>query len=236
MKRTLHEYGFTLSESKIHMKSDNNEALRKAVAEIKRHRRELLRYINEHPEFKYAMHPVAPAQNAPRIVQEMASAAFKANVGPMASVAGALADVGLRSMLKLGASIAIVENGGEIAAFTEEPIIISILSGDVSLSGRMGFCLGREDCPIGIATSSSRTNRTLSFGEADSVTVIADNASLADAAATAICNSVIGLGIKESIERGLERAKRIDGVRGVLIIREGYSGIWGNLPRIIRIT
>ena len=81
-----------------------------------------------------------------------------------------------------------------------------------------------------------QSGRTLSFGEADSVTIVADDASLADAAATAICNSVIGLDIKESIKRGLERAKRIDGVRGVLIIREGYSGIWGNLPRIVRIT
>ncbi|RLI12598.1 UPF0280 family protein [Candidatus Bathyarchaeota archaeon] len=236
MRRVLHEYNFTSGESKIHMKSDSREVLIKAAEEIKQHRRELLHYINEHPEFRYAMHPVDPVENAPRIVRVMASAASKADVGPMASVAGALADVGLRSMLKLEASIAIVENGGEIAAFTKEPIIISILSGDTVLSNRIGFCLNRENCPIGIATSSSRTSRTLSFGEADSVTIVADDASLADAAATAICNSVIGLDIKESIKRGLERAKRIDGVRGVLIIREGYSGIWGNLPRIVRIT
>ena len=231
----LHEINFVIEESKIHIKCDNKEALNAAVAEIRRHRKHLVEYIEMHPSFRYALKPIVPSSKAPRIVRLMITASSVANVGPMASVAGALADIGLECMCKKGAKIAIVENGGEMAVFTEKLIVVSIFSNSPVFSSRIGFCIKREDCPIGVATSSSKTDRTLSFGKANSVTVVADNASLADAAATAICNSVIGEDVKESIQRGLEKAKMIEGVRGVLIIREGHSGLWGDLPQIVKI-
>jgi len=236
LNEDLHEINFVIEESKIHIKCDNEEALKAAVAEIKRHRRHLVEYIKMHPSFRYALKPIVSSPKAPRIVRLMIAASSVANVGPMASVAGTLADIGLECMCKKGAKIAIVENGGETAVFTEKPIVIGIFSNSLAFSSRIGFRLKREDCPIGVATSSSKTDRTLSFGEADSVTAVADNASLADAAATAICNFVIGEDVKESIQRGLEKAKLIDGVRGVLIIREDHSGLWGDLPQIVKIV
>jgi len=232
----IHEFSFTMGESKVHIKCDNEEAIKAAVKEMKRHRKRLVEYIKEHPEFRYALKPIASSQKAPKIVQLMTAASTAANVGPMASVAGALADIGLECMLRMNARIAVVENGGEIATFTEEPIIVSIFSNSPVLSSKIGFRLTREDCPIGVATSSSKSSRIISFGEADSVTVVTDKASLADAAATAICNSVVGENVKESIRRGLEKAKTIEGVRGVLIIREDDSGLWGNLPQIVKIV
>jgi len=235
LNRNLHEYSFVIEESKIHIKCDNKEAVKAAIKEIKRHRKHLVEYINKNPSFRYALKPIAPSSKAPKIVQLMTMASRAANVGPMASVAGALADIGLECMRRKGAKIAVVENGGEIAVFTEKPIIIAVFSNSPTFLSKIGFRLKREDCPIGVATSSSKTDRTLSFGEADSVTVVADNASLADAAATAICNSVIGEDVKESIRRGLEKAKSIEGVRGVLIIREDSSGLWGDLPQIVKI-
>ena len=120
----------------------------------------------------------------------MAEAAEAAEVGPMAAVAGALADLAVDVMLRCGARLAVVENGGEVAAKTDRPIYVAILSANPSISGKMSFEITDVDCPIGIATSSSRFGHALSFGNADSVTVVADRASIADAAATSICNAV----------------------------------------------
>jgi len=53
--------------------------------------------------------------------------------------------------------------------------------------------------PLGIATSSGTSGHALSFGIAGAVTVVADNAGLADAAATAICNTVKGETCEEAI-------------------------------------
>jgi hypothetical protein len=112
---------------------------------------------------------------------------------------------------------------------------VAVLSSYPGLSGKIGLCVTKEDCPLGVATSSSKTGRVLSFGKADSVTVIATNASLADAAATAVCNAVAGENVGVSIQRGLERTKVIDEVLGVIIVREGQTGLWGKLPKLISI-
>jgi len=236
LTESLYEYSFVTKESKIHIKSDNKEAIKAAVKEIKQHSERLVEFIKDHPDFRHKLKPISTDVKAPRIIRLMTTASKAANVGPMASVAGALADIGLEAMLKVKAKVAVVEDGGEIAVFTERPIVVSVFSSNPTLLSKIGFLIESKDCPVGVATSSSKTDHALSFGEADSVTVVADNASLADAAATAICNSVVGKDIEESIQRGLDRAKTIEGVRGVLIIREENSGLWGALPKIVKIS
>lgn len=235
LETSLYEHGLTIGESKVHLKSDTKAAITVAEVEIRRHRQELTDYIREHPDFQYALEPVEVPSEAPRVVRIMAGASRKASVGPMAAVAGALADLALEAMRKSGAKTAVVEDGGEIAVFTDQPITIEVLSSSLELSGKFGFCITREDCPIGIATSSSKTGHAISFGEADSVTVVADDAALADAAATAVCNSVVGVDIEKSIQKGLEKTKAIKGVRGAIITREGHAGLTGKLPKIIKI-
>jgi len=231
----LYEYGVVIGESRIHLKSDSKEAILQSVDDVKRHRRELLEYIWRHPDFLYALKPMTIAGHVPRIIRKMAESSRVAGVGPMASVAGAIADLGLESMIKRGAETAVIENGGEIAAITERPISVTLVSNSLAISGKIGFYITQGDCPIGIATSSSKTDHAISFGEADSVTVIADEASLADAAATAVCNSVLGNDVKDSIRKGLMKSTELRGVRGVLIVREGQAGSIGKLPKIIKI-
>jgi ApbE superfamily uncharacterized protein (UPF0280 family) len=235
LEKQLYEQGFVLEESRIHLKSDRKEAIFEAVKDVKHHRKELVSYIKKHPEFQHTLKPITVPPEAPEIVRSMADSAKKADVGPMAAVAGAIADFGMKAMLRTGAKIGVVEDGGEISVTTDQPIIVAILSSYPGLSGRIGLCIAKEDSPLGVATSSSKTGRVLSFGEADSVTIVATNASLADAAATAVCNSVKGADIGVSIQKGLQKAKAIDGVRGVIIVREGQTGLWGKLPRIISI-
>ncbi|MCW4020627.1 MAG: UPF0280 family protein [Candidatus Bathyarchaeota archaeon] len=235
MTKVLYEQALIIDESKIHLKSNNEKAISEAISAIRWHRQQLVNYVRAHLEFKSALKPLEASPDAPEIVRIMVESSRTAEIGPMASVAGALADLGMKAMLRAGAETAVVEDGGEIAAFTSQPITISVLSSDVTLSGKIGFRVTREDCPLGVATSSSKTGHALSFGEADSVTVVAASASLADVAATAVCNSVVGRDVDESIRLGLEKAKTIEGVRGIMIVREGRTGLWGRLPEIVKL-
>ncbi|MBS7615499.1 UPF0280 family protein [Candidatus Bathyarchaeota archaeon] len=235
MQKQLYEQGFLIRKSKIHLKSDSEKAIFEAIKDIKNYLKEIMSYIKIHPEFQHTLRPINVLPDAPELIRYMANSALKAGVGPMASVAGAIADFGMKAMLRSNAKTAVVEDGGEIAVTTDQPVIVGLLSSYPGLSGKIGFYIAKEDSPLGIATSSSKTGRVLSFGEADSVTIVADNASLADAAATAVCNVVAGTDICKSIRRGLDRAKEISGVHGVIIIREGQIGLWGRLPRIINV-
>ncbi|MCD6464744.1 UPF0280 family protein [Candidatus Bathyarchaeota archaeon] len=234
--KTLYEHRFIIGYSKICVKSDLKEAVPKACEKIKHHIEELFAYVKENPRILYALEPLdIRDSNAPPVIRRMIHASKTANVGPMASVAGAIADLGLEALLENGATIAVVEDGGEVSAYTSEPIPISIITGEERLSGKIGFLITKDDSPVGIATSTGKTERVINFGEADAVTVVAENAAVADAAATSICNAVTGINVKESILKGLERAKKIRGVRGAIIVRDGKIGFSGKLPKIIRI-
>ena len=167
----------------------------------------------------------------------MAESSILANVGPMAAVAGALADLAVDAMVGLNASIAIVENGGEVSASSKESFTVGLYAGKNVFSGSMGFRIHPYDNPIGIATSSATISHALSFGEADAVTIFAETSALADAVATNICNVVRGKNIEQSIQFGLKAAKRLKNViRGALIIRGNYIGIIGRLPNVVRIN
>lgn len=232
----LYEYGVTIGEAEVHVKSDLKRAVEAAIESVERNMDELVGYIKENPEFQYSLRPLTVKPDAPRIVKVMAEASRNADVGPMASVAGALADLAVEAMVRCGARVAVVEDGGEISARTDRPIYIDLLSNNPLISGKLGFEVRDEDTPIGIATSTGRSEHAISFGEADSATIVADRASIADAAATAVCNSVTGTDVEASIRRGIRTAMEIKGVRGVIVIRGGYVGMAGNLPRMVRVT
>jgi ApbE superfamily uncharacterized protein (UPF0280 family) len=75
----------------------------------------------------------------------------------------------------------------------------------------------------------------LSFGDAEAATVFCRNAGLADAAATAVGNVVKGEDYNVAIEKGIEVAKSIQGMEGVLILYRGCVGTWGKMSQIIKV-
>lgn len=89
---------------------------------------------------------------------------------------------------------------------------------------------------MGIATSSGLFSHALSFGEAEAVTIFAENAGLADAVATAVGNLMKGDDHRGAIELGLNRGLSISGVKGVFIIYREMIGRAGQVPPIIRIN
>jgi len=137
-------------------------------------------------------------------------------------------------MRKLGCGVRVVENGGEVSAISDREICVALYAGANPLSNKIGFVLGGDGLPSGLATSSATVSRAISFGEADAAVVYAESAALADAAATRICNVVKGEE-EAAVQRGLEEADKIDHLYGVFIVKGRYVGRKGRLPKIVRI-
>ena len=228
----LFKEAFQLKESQCTVISDEPEGIQAAKNALKRHRRRLEAYIKTNPTFLHTLEPVSVPRK-PLVAKLMAEAAEKANVGPMAAVAGVIADLAVKDMLRAGCKVAVVENGGEISAMANVPIDVAVAAGDEPLSKRFGFRLA--EFPIGVATSSGRFSHALSFGDAEAATVFCKNAGLADAAATAVCNVVKGEDCQAAIQAGINKALSIQGFEGVLIIYKGFTGTAGKIPQIIKI-
>ena len=232
MTRSLFKQNFTLKETQCTIISDKQKAIQTAIESIKRSRQELEIYVRANPKFLYTLTPI-PAPEKPLVANLMALAAEKAGVGPMAAVAGVIADLAVKDMTGEGCEVAVVEDGGEISAISNTPVDVALAAGEEPLSKRFGFRL--TEFPIGIATSSGRFSHALSFGDAEAATVFCKSASLADAAATAVGNVVKGENAEAAIKAGINKGLSIEGVEGVLIIYKGQVGTAGKIPQIIKV-
>lgn len=198
---------------------------RKALRLVSKYRTTLERYIKQHPAFLTSLEALPIDDDTPHIVKLMLEAASKAGVGPMASVAGAIAEC-VGTELSAFSPEVIVENGGDIYLRSLKKRVIGIHAGNSPLSGNIGLEINRRDTPLGICTSSGTVGHSLSYGKADAVVALSRSATLADAAATAIGNL-----IKEpaDISDGIEVAKSIAGLKGVIIIIGSDMGLWGEV-------
>ncbi|MDD1773911.1 MAG: UPF0280 family protein [Methanobacterium sp.] len=197
-------------------------------------RQELKNYIFRHEDFLLSLEPVL-VEDAPLIVKMMARAGRKAEVGPMAAVAGSIAQLSMLYLVGEGAKKAIVDNGGDVSLKTNEDVVMGLYAGNSSLSGQLGFKIKHEKTPMGICTSSGTVGHSISFGRADSVTVFAEEASTADALATSIANEVLGKIDSDAVGNGLARAEEFRPyLKGVLIIVGESAGIVGKIPHIIK--
>jgi ApbE superfamily uncharacterized protein (UPF0280 family) len=198
---------------------------KETLALILKYRNPLENYIERHREFLREMAPMPRDRLAPPIVKTMIEASRKAGVGPMAAVAGAMAQhVGLD--LLAHTQDVIVENGGDIFSMTHFAVTAAIYAGKSPLSGKIGIRLEPDGRPVAVCTSSGTVGHSLSLGRADAAVVIAGSAALADAAATAIGNRVSGKG---DIEPAIAFGKGIDGVHGIVVILGKEMGLWGDV-------
>jgi uncharacterized protein len=191
-----------------------------------REQRGLLKeYIEHDLSFLRSLKPVQVEDQAPLIVKEMAKAAIVAGVGPMAAVAGAMAEAVGRELGKLSRNI-IVENGGDIYIDSTLNPVVALYAGRSSISGKIGLKLKKDAMPLGVCTSSASIGHSLNFGNTDALTVIADSASVADALATAISNIVKS---PSDIESALKYAQKIDLIKGLVIIVEKRAAFYGDI-------
>lgn len=217
-----------VKETDLHIQADRN-IHRRAQELVLQCRLQLEEYIVHYPHFYSSLTPLPRDFNAPLLIQQMFDAGRKAGVGPMAAVAGGIAEFVGRELHREGVEEIIIENGGDIFLLRPQPSVISIFAGESPLSNRVGIKLSSPGA-WGICTSSGTVGHSLSMGKADSVTVLARSAYLADAAATRIGNEV-GLkgGGKEDVNAALAMAAEIEGISGVVVVCGEVLGAVGDV-------
>jgi ApbE superfamily uncharacterized protein (UPF0280 family) len=190
-------------------------------------RQQVERAIAADPFFRISFEPYPSPIDEP-VLDRMCSAAESAGVGPMAAVAGAIAWAGAEAMRAAGADFGIVDNGGDIALFTDREITIGIHAGASPLSDRFAFLIPPQEGILGCCTSSATVGPSISLGIADSVTVFSPDVALADAWATAVCNTIT--------PGDIAVLDHLDGSRvtGVYAIIGNWTSSWGRIPRLVR--
>lgn len=222
----LAAYGVQVGESDLAIWSTDP---RKAEAKrlLLRARRMIKEYIARSSEFQGALSPLPLDPTASSVVQEMLQAGKAAGVGPMAAVAGAIAAFVAQG---LDCPEVIIENGGDLYLKITEPRTIALFAGENSpFSFKLGLYLEPGDTPLGVSTSSGTVGHSLSFGQADAVTITSPNCAISDAAATAVANKVLG---PDSIEMALAFAQKIPQVTGAIIACQGKLGVWGKIKLV----
>ena len=195
---------------------------------IKKLRLRFDEYINLNPDFLLSMTPVVIKAGDPEPVKILKKYAEKAEIGPMAGIAGLFAEkVGKSILNKLQTDQVIVENGGDIFLALKEECITGIYAGEDSpFSGKIGIKIKPDSTPLGICTSAGNVGPSLSLGKADAVVVASKSTVMADIMATALANR-----IKHSrdINRVLEYGRTIEGVTGIVVIKGDKIGICGDI-------
>lgn len=215
-------FNVTEYESDLQFFADSNLE-DKARALLKSYRLEIENYSLKNPSFKTSFSPLNPELDAPNIVKHMCEASRKAQVGPMAAVAGAISQYVGRELSDITQEI-IVENGGDLFIKSNTQKKVLIFAGKSPFSNKLALLIPPSPKGVGICTSSGTFGHSTSLGKADAVVVISPDTLLADAAATSICNLIQS---EADIKDGLEFSQTIEGVDGVLIIVNDKLGAWG---------
>ncbi|MGI6777926.1 MAG: UPF0280 family protein [Acetivibrionales bacterium] len=199
-----------------------------ALETVRKYRKQIELYIMQYPDFLTSLKPLSPQPGASFIIERMCNASRQADVGPMASVAGAISEMVGRHLLNFSDEV-IVENGGDIFVKTNKLRRVGIYAGNSPLNQKIGLEIDPAKTPLGICTSSGTVGHSLSFGRADAAVVVSPDTFLADAVATAACNMVKTPG---HIENALEFASRIKGVEGIVVIMDDKVGAWGDVKLV----
>ena len=223
----LVSFNVVVKETDLNIRARRN--LRKKALDVVLKQRALLEgYIARHHDFVTTLVPFPVGIDAPLIVREMAEASAKVGVGPMAAVAGAIAEVVGRELLTFSSEV-IVENGGDIFLRSKKTRHIGVYAGTSPLSGKLALEIQPETTPLGVCTSSGTVGHSLSFGKADAAIVLSPSAALADAAATAVGNLVK---TAEDMSRAIEFVREVDGILGIAIIIGDKMAVWGDINLI----
>jgi len=223
---TAFEIAVKETDLQVQARCDLTELTREIILEQRGY---LEAYIHRYPDFVSTLNPWPLIMPAPNIVRDMIVAGSAVGVGPMAAVAGAIAEYVGRG-LSARTDEVIVENGGDIFLQTAEAATVAIFAGDSPLSMRIGIRTGGQSHPLAVCTSSGTVGHSFSFGRADAVCVTSRSGALADAAATAIGNRIHS---KQDIPEGLRLGKRIAGILGVVIVVAEEMGAWGALEVVV---
>lgn len=189
-------------------------------------------YIVKDPYFKATFDPYPARSDMGEVVKHMCNAAQKADVGPMAAVAGAISQAAVEAMVEAGCKHCLVDNGGDIAMRTNRTVNVGLYAGECT-PNYLAMEVPATKRMLGICTSSGTVGPSISLGRADLATVISEDVALADACATKLGN-LITEDDMTLMDRSIREVLSIKGVKGALVMINGKLGMGGEVPRLVR--
>ena len=192
---------------------------------VKNYRKELEDYIRNFPEIKSSLSSFSLKEPAPSIIKDMVEKSSLVGIGPMASVAGAIAEYVGKDLLEFTCEL-VVENGGDIFMKKRGDILLGLYAGEASFINNFLLRVENKDSCMGICSSSSFLGHSLSLGRADLSTVISESAVFADAMATKLTNMVKD---EKDIDAAIQFCKKFSLSRGVVVVKRDKLGIWGEV-------
>ena len=197
-----------------------------ALRRVNEIRAQIRAWMLLNPEFGTSMLPVPVPLHAPEMIRRMSAASALVNVGPMATVAGAVAALVAEELVRFSPDC-LVENGGDCMLHSTRERVVGLMP-DPEGGVIIGLRLRPEDFPLSLCASSSSIGHSFSFGRGELAVVRARDAFVADAAATAFCNM---LQEPDDVGRVAEYAAGFAhaGVDGVFLQCRGRIGIWGSM-------
>lgn len=216
-----------IETSDLYVKAHSN--LEKETEQLVRKGRAQLEWaIAKRREFLTSLVPVDEDPSYAPVPLRMIRAAKKAGTGPMAAVAGAIAEFVGRELCQLSPEV-IVENGGDIFLNVQDPVIIGIFAGESPFSGRIGLKVDATAIPLGVCTSSAKVGPSLSLGSAHAATIVSSDVALADAVATGLGNRVHR---ESDLKTAVEWALAVPGVLGALAVLGDKIAAQGELELV----
>ncbi len=199
-----------------------------AAKELCRQRSLLKAHNALQPSFLHSFSPISVSNGAPEIARDMAAAAADCGVGPMAAVAGAVAQR-IALALQLHSPDVLVENGGDLFLCSTRERTVGLLP-DPEAGVTLGLRLATSQFPLAVCASSARIGHSVSLGRGDLAVVLSSNGAFADAAATALCNM---LHERKDLDAMLRKAREWStlspGLRGVFAQCGGAMAAWGEV-------
>jgi len=221
------KYKFRYKETIVTILAEDDKFYEIAVNAILEARKKIELYIKRDPFFYVTLEPY---DCKGEIVERMCKASNLAGVGPMATVAGVIAQYAVEKMVDAGARFAVIENGGDIAMYIDRPIVVGLYTYSLTLGLKIektGF--------YAVCTSSGTIGHSISFGFADAATIFARDACIADAFATALGNMIKDDFKKEDILRTLKNfwEKSKNYIDGALVVKDDIIGFVGDVPKFV---
>jgi ApbE superfamily uncharacterized protein (UPF0280 family) len=234
--RTYRDFGPSDRFETFRVAVETSDLYVKAYQKLEKETEDLIRVarsqieqaIARRPEFLKSLVPLDEHPADAPIAIRMTRAGRKAGTGPMAAVAGAVAEHVGRGLLQWSPEL-VIENGGDIFMKVAHPTVVGIFAGKSHFSGRVGIRVEPTVIPVGICTSSATVGPSLSLGRADAATVVSRDVCLADAAATALGNRIKSA---HDLKQAVEWVMQIPGVDGALAVLGDQIAAVGNIELV----
>jgi ApbE superfamily uncharacterized protein (UPF0280 family) len=200
--------------------------------EIRNTREIIERYTESHAVFETTLVPILPLPHASYPIKRMTLASALTGIGPMASVAGIIAEIAATNSHNVLQTPVTINNGGDLFIISDTTVYTAIFAGKKSPFNQLAFEIKSEFTPLSVCSSSGSMGHSRSFGRCDLSTVFSKDGALADSAATLCANLIES---ETDLQHIADYVVNIPGITGVCAIKNNRIALAGKLPDIIKL-